>query len=371
MQQLNGYLSINLSALRSNWAYLRQQQAGECGAVVKADAYGLGLEPVAQALFSEGCRSFFVATFQEAVEAAKVLPKAVDIYVLQGCAPGMEREFVERQFIPVLVTLPMAQRWIRVAGEDPAARCALKVNSGMNRLGLALEEFEQLLQRPQDLQKAGLSLLVSHLACADEPQKPLNQVQLQRFKDIYEHARSYLPTLRASLANSAGVMLGDGWQFDLARPGIGLYGGSPRVDGSVTMAVVVSLYLPVLQLHWVRAGEAIGYGGDYRVGSDMLVAVVAGGYGDGILRSMGEATHARGWFFDYLPMRGRVSMDSCVFDVTHLPECKRPKEGDFIELIGQHCSLDEQAGVAGTIAYELLTRLGGRLQKHYCEGAIQ
>lgn len=359
MNQYAGLLQINLSAVRANWRALRQRFSGPfCGAVVKSDAYGLGVAPVAQALFSEGCRHFFVATFDEGVQIKRLLPGTVSVFVLQGCKSGSERRFVEWGLIPVLSSMAMVERWLALRSAG-VKRCAIKVNTGMNRLGLTADDLSCLLADPR-LPSAGVQLVVSHMACADQPDHPLNQQQLVNFAQVASDCAAVIPDAHYSLANSATVFLPQAYHFDLARPGISLYG-----SGDPSLAPVVSLHLPVLQVRNLREGETVGYGATYAAPSDMRVAIVAGGYADGIFRSL--SNRARGWFKVDLPMLGRVSMDSCVFDVSSLDRAAQPQEGDLIEVLGEHRRLDDVAAEAGTVSYELLTGLGNRLEKRYCE----
>ncbi len=363
---MTGRISINLAAIRQNWTWLLSQlDSGDCGAVVKANAYGLGIERVAPALHAEGCRHFFVANFREALQVRELLEADCQIFVLQGCPEGLELEFVEAQLIPVLVSLPMFERWhaaTKILTNNP---CALKINTGMNRLGIEIGEFETLLAQPHLLREAGMRWLMSHLACADTPVHTLNSIQLKRFSEMIARAESEFPDMKASLANSPGIFLPGDPHFDLVRPGVALYGGAPLADRSIRMNPVVSLHLPVIQVRRLERGEAVGYGAQYVTTEPKVVAVVSGGYADGLLR--GWAPSGRGWFNDFLPVLGRVSMDSCIFDITHLPEDLRPKESDEIELLGEHLGVDDMAAAAGTISYEILTRLGERLQKRYLE----
>lgn len=365
MNQHSGLLRINLSALRRNWRLLNELSGGAgCGAVVKANAYGVGVDCVAQTLYDEGCRDFFVASFEEALQVKCLLPGSVNIYVLQGCWPGLEMRFVEENLIPVLISQPMVQRWLdRVPPR--LGRCVLKVNTGMNRLGISLAELQEFLLRPDRLESAGLIMVMSHLACADTPEHALNGQQLLTFQQAVSLVQQRLPRVKASLANSAGVVLGQEWHFDLVRPGIALYGGecTPALVGR--LAPVVTLLLPVLQLRRLIPGESIGYGCTFVAPKLMQVVLVGGGYADGVLRSL--SNRVRGWFGRELPLLGRVSMDSCCFDISHLEPSELPREGDLIELFGNHVSLDAAADAAGTISYELLTRLGERLQRFYFE----
>lgn len=365
MHQYSGVLKVNLSALRRNWRLMRERFSGKyCGAVVKANAYGLGVAPVVQSLFSEGCRQFFVATFDEAVQVKRLIPESVDIYVLQGVYPGMEQRFCDEDLVPVIFSVEMLHRWLNVPVIG-RRRCALKVNTGMNRLGMEPAEFMKVVAEIPLSADIRVELVMSHLACADEPLHELNFSQLAKFRQIAAAARQYCPQAKLSLANSAGVFLGDDWHFDVARPGIALYGGccAPALAGR--LSTVVNLQLPVLQLRTVSAGESVGYGADFVAQEEMRVAIVSGGYADGLLRRL--APRFVGWCGRQMPILGRVSMDSCAFDVSHLPIDMMPREGNLIEIIGEHLSLDDAAKAAETISYELLTRLGERLQKVYFE----
>ncbi len=356
-------LRINLNTLRANYAALQRRAArAQCGAVVKANAYGLGMRPVAQALFEQGCREFFVASLAEALELRAVLPLAGRILVLQGCEAGDESEFARAAITPVLISLPMAERYLGNLAKGPMpASCAIKLNTGMNRLGLDLPEFTYLLKRPEALHQAGFNLLISHLACADQPQHPLNSQQLQGFQGALGHAKALFPSLRASLANSAGIYLGPEFHFDLVRPGAALYGINPGFPRNPTDAVA-SLALQIMQLRSVPAGSAVGYGASYLASSERRLATVCGGYADGLLRAFGNRVEALVGGCP-VPMVGRVSMDSLVFDVTDL---QQPLvAGDWIELLGADNSADALALAGGTIGYEIYARLGERCQREY------
>lgn len=369
MQEI-GILTVNLSAISQNWLMMRRslKPGTQCAAVVKANAYGLGVARVAQALYAAGCRAFFVARLAEGIELRRIIPNKIPVYVLQGTLAGEEPQFLQHQLTPVLISLPMVRRWQRFAQKNGHPACAIKVNTGMNRLGLAIEEFAELTAEPELDATLNLELVVSHLACADDPDHPLNALQLERFQTVVCAARGPFPKVRASLANSAGVFLGGDWQQDLVRPGIALYGGCPRLDRSVQPAPVVSVKVRVIQARDLVAGDTIGYGADFKASRNMRVCTATGGYAEGMLRSLSCGFH--GWFHKPLPLLGRVSMDSMVFDTSHLNDAQQPKEGDEIEILGEHVSLDEFASSAGTSSYEVLTRLGGRLQLRYLEPGL-
>lgn len=341
-------LTIDLDALASNYALLRTRAAGaETAAVVKADGYGLGAGPVARRLWDEGARTFFVARLAEGVSLRSQLTgRQARIIVLDGML-GEPADYGEAGVTPVLNSLDQARRWL-VAG---ARGGVLQIDTGMNRLGVSLEEAAILARE-------GLSpdVIMSHLACASEPAHPMNAAQLLTFNE----ARALFPAARASLANSAGVFLGPDYHFDLVRPGIALYGGAPVAGGGPDpLRPVASLHAPILQVREVAAGAAVGYGADWTAPRPSRIAIVGAGYADGVLRvaAAGGFTLASG-----LPLVGRVSMDMLAIDITGAADIA---VGDDIELFGAATSVNDLASAAGTIPYEILTRLSSRATRQY------
>ncbi|RMF96504.1 MAG: alanine racemase [Gammaproteobacteria bacterium] len=347
-----GRLDIDLRAIAANYRALTRLAAGRCGAVVKADAYGLGMRRVAPALAAAGCRDFFVATLDEGLALRARLPEAA-IYVFNGQPPGAARRFIEARLVPVLNTPAQLADWSE-AGGGP---CWLHIDTGMCRLGLSPAEF-QALDRSR-LRRIGLSGLMTHLACAEEPAHPLNRQQLAEFRSL----AATLPGLPLSIGNSAGLLLGGAFADDLARPGIALYGG--RIDGRAPVREVLQLSGRVLQINVIDRPRSVGYGATATVAPPARLATVGVGYADGYLRSLGNAgfaVHAG----RRLPLVGRVSMDALVVDVSSLPaDGLRP--GDWLTLLGGGLGIDELAALAGTIAYELLTGLGPRLARRYVD----
>lgn len=349
-------LSVDLAALRANYRALAAESAGACGAVVKADAYGLGMARVAPELAVAGCRHFFVAHLAEAEALRNLLPD-VSIYVLQGVEAGREGRFVEANLVPVLGSQPMLRRWLAAV---PAQPFALKVDTGMHRLGVQPEELSTCLEASRAV-GASLQWLVSHLACADEPDHPQNKRQLQCFAAALDVVRACYPGVRASLASSGGIKLGAEYHYQLTRPGIALYGGAGDYAPSLP---VTGLDLPVMQVKPVPAGGAVGYGAVDCAPYPRVIAVAKGGYADGLPRSLYPA--AAGYYRGVrLPLAGRISMDGCAFDITALAPDLRPAEGDMIELIGPHQGVHQLAVDAGTIGYELLTQIGARARHRY------
>jgi alanine racemase len=361
-------LTVDLAALRANWARLNQASGrAECAGVIKADAYGLGLAPIARALTSEGCKTFFVASVDEGRAAREVQPGAT-VYVLDGLLPGAEPHYAGFDLRPVLSSLPEARDWAaycRSRGRKLAA--AIHIDTGMNRLGMPPAEVEQLATSPEVLSAFETTLVMSHLACADHPDDPMNEIQRQRFEEL----RAKLPPAPASLANSGGTFLGPRYHFDLVRPGIALYGGRAHEGKANPMQTVVRLAAKILQVRDVGPGVSVGYGATYKVQRPSRIATIAVGYADGFLRALSVATGEPGpvgYIGDYpVPIVGRVSMDFITADVTSVPP-ELARRGAWVEVMGHRVTVDDLTDRAGTIGYELLTRLGQRVYRVY-EGA--
>lgn len=346
-------LTVDLEALAANFALVRGvAEAAEVAPVVKADAYGLGLSQVAPRLWAEGARAFFTARLAGGVALRELLPSA-EIWVLDGCTPGADSTLIERRLKPVLSSAEQVARWSQARG-GPAA---LHIDTGMNRLGLRPEEAGDLAAAPDRLRGVTVELVMSHLACASEPAHPMNARQRAAFID----AASRFPNARRSLANSAGVFLGEGYAFDLVRPGIALYGGGPLGVEDARLRPVATLELPILQLRTVPAGETVGYGATWAAPEARRIAILGGGYADGVLRSGSSSAYAtvNG---RRCPVIGRISMDLLAIDAT---DCEGVAEGDRAQLFGPDAPLDSFAAACGTLAYEVLTRLGPRLERVY------
>jgi alanine racemase len=346
-------LTIDLEALARNYRLLRERAApAECGAVVKADAYGLGVAPVVRRLAREGCRRLFVATLAEARELRAIASDAM-IYVFEGAVEGAADALAALGARPVLNSVEQIERW---GARGPAA---LHLDTGMNRLGLGADEVAQLVTRRDLLAALELELVMTHLACADVPEHPLNREQLERF----ERLRRQLPAAPTSIGNSAGALIDAAHRGDLVRPGIALYGGNPFANRENPMESVATLKAPILQLRDIGEPAPVGYGATYLATPPARLAIVALGYADGYPRNLGnKGVAAVG--SQRVPVVGRVSMDLIAVDVGRLP---RVRVGDPVEFIGPTVALDEVAAAAGTIPYEILTGLGRRPVREYLE----
>ena len=356
-----GEVQINLSAVQANWRrFGALAPASTVASMVKADAYGLGALEVGRALAESGCREFFVAEPGEGIELRAALPDA-DIHVLSGVSDGTERVFDEHRLVPVLISLEQVHRWARHARTDGRARHAtLHIDTGINRTGLDAGETDTLLADPSSLDGVELVHVMSHLACADEPEHELNARQRARFLRI----RDRLPGGRGSLANSAGVGLGPDYHFDHVRPGVGLYGVDPTPDGRLAVTPVVRLTAPVVQVRTASEGETVGYGATHRLGGVRRLATLPVGYGDGYHRAASGIGHVA-FAGHRAPIVGRISMDLLTVDVTDLPADVSVEPGTVTELIGETVTIDDVATAAGTIAYEVLTNLGRRYTRSY------
>lgn len=358
-------LTIDLAALAANWSLLaRHAAAAETAGVVKADAYGIGLEPAARALAAAGCRTFFVAMPAEGVRLRAALPQAV-IYVLAGLVEGSAAAFAAHDLRPVLNTPAELEEWAGLRDRGVRNGCAIHIDTGMNRLGLSLHEALALSRDPALLAAVAPSLVMSHLACSDTPEHPLNLRQLALFREI----RAEFPDIPASLANSAGVFLGEEYHFDLIRPGIALYGVGPVAGVANPMRPVVTAEARVLAIREAEAGETVGYGATETLIRPSRIAILAAGYADGYHRLAGSSDQRKGAHVmirgEMAPIVGRVSMDLMAVDVTGLPRAMR---GDWAELFGANLPIDDVAARAGTIGYELLTGLGRRYARTYQNG---
>jgi alanine racemase len=342
-------LTINLDAVRSNWSTLNKRARGAaCAAVIKADAYGLGIDQLTTALRAEGCDTFFVATLAEARRVRYAQPGVV-IYVLDGLLPGVAPFYAGFDLRPCLSSLAEVEEWAaycQATGRKLSA--AVHLDTGMNRLGLPLAEVDQLSAMPEVFQHFNLSLVMSHLACADEPNHPMNEIQ----RALFDRLRAKLPPAPASLANSGGIFLDAAFHYDLVRAGIAMFGGRAFIDAPNPMKWVVKLQARILQVRAVEAGATVGYGASFTVdrptrgGTDAKAGAVG---------FIGEKP---------VPIVGRVSMDLITVDVTDVPE-NQAARGAWVEVLGSRTTVDDLTDRAGTIGYELLTRLGRRVHRVY------
>ena len=354
-------LTVDLDAIAANHAVLKQLAGGaEVAPVVKADGYGLGAGPIARRLWAEGARTFFVARLEEgeALRADLGEARPARILVFDGAAAGAAARLTAARLVPVLNSPAQVEgfaAWARGHGDLGPLPCALHLDTGMHRLGLAHDELATLTAAPDRLQGLNIELLLSHLACADQDEHRMNAQQAGRFKK----ARALLPHVPGSLANTGGIFLGPDFHHDMVRPGIGLYGGGPSAKTHPKLKPVATLTAPILQVRAICQGETVGYGATFTAEQAHRVAIVAAGYADGVLRS--SAPRGRAWFAgEHRRILGRISMDLMAVDVTG---CEDAGPGAMVELLGPHVTVDDAAEAAGTASYEVLTRLGHRAER--------
>jgi alanine racemase len=354
-------LTVRLGAVAANYR-LCQRLAGPAvvAGVVKADGYGLGLARVSSALAGAGCDTFFVARLEEGVALRAVLSTA-RIFVLDGAAPDTVPALIRHRLTPVLNSLAEIAGWSAAARETRGElEAAVHIDTGMNRLGLPGEELSLLAsQAGKRLDGLRVVLWLSHLACADDPAAKMNLIQLDRFKT----ALAMLPPAPASFASSGGVLLGKDYAFDLVRPGIGLYGGNVQNAAQNPFAVAAVLTARVLQLRRIDRGESVGYGATFRAKRPTVIATVALGYADGLMRAIGNRGSAA-VAGTRVPIAGRVSMDLVTLDVTDVPAAALSTDAEA-EFFGDTISLEDVAKAADTAAYEILTSLTPRVPRHY------
>ena len=352
-------LTIDLDAIAANWRALDALTDVETAAVVKANGYGLGAARVGAALARAGATTFFVALAEEGAVLREAIGPSPQIYVFSGLMPGDEGIVRYADLTPLLNSPGQIEAARALAAaHDETMPVGLQLDTGMNRLGLEAEDLSALLAQNEPFAGLSLELVMSHLACADEPDHEMNARQRSAFAEMTAHPALAAPP--KSLAATGGVLLGPDFHFDMTRPGVGLYGGLPFEKAKP----VVRLEAPIIQVREVESGEAIGYGAAYQASTRRRIATLSVGYADGLVRMMGDGFSAR--IGDRaLASAGRVSMDLITLDVTNAPEAV---EGALVELLGADAGVDALADAAGTIGYEILTSLGSRYERVYIGG---
>jgi alanine racemase len=362
--EAGGILIVDLTAIEANWRALGQRaMPSECAAVIKADAYGCGIEPVARHLARAGCKTFFVADLNEARRARAAADQPA-IYVLNGLLPGTAATYAELRAKPVIGSMVELAEWDAFCvANDWHGGAGLHVDTGMNRLGISANEAAALAPRIRS-ENHGITLLMSHLACAEEPEHPLNERQIKLFREV----RILYRGISSSLSNSSGIFLGNAAHCDMVRPGVALYGVNPTPGRSNPMRPAIELQARVVQTRTVPKGETVGYNAGWTAKRVTKLAVVAVGYADGYLRAASASDEAPG--ADAIvagkrcPLAGRVSMDLLAINITDLPD-NSVRRGDLATLIGDEITVDDVAKAAGTIGYEVLTGLGRRYHRVY------
>ncbi|MGB0689013.1 MAG: alanine racemase, partial [Paracoccaceae bacterium] len=339
-------LTIDLMSIRANWRALSALSAGVTGAVVKANGYGLDAARVSRALAQEGARHFFVAVAEEGAVVRRALGPGPKIYVFSGHMENDTSLIREHQLTPMINSVDQMLRHVEALPGHPFG---IQLDSGMNRLGLEPAEWQAVRDLVLRLRP---EILMSHLACADDPQHTMNAQQLREFRDMTDGLN-----VPRSLAATGGILLGNSYHFELTRPGVGLYGGAPFE----TAQSVVSLDVPVIQVRDVDTGETVGYSNTWTAPTPRKIATVSAGYADGIMRNLGPNLSL---YSDRVacPVVGRISMDLIGVDITLLADTP-----SSLQLLNSLQSIDDLATAADTIGYEVLTSLGSRYQRRYKE----
>ena len=358
-------LTIDLAALKSNYRLLRDMAPKSgCAALVKANAYGVGVEQVAPALQEAGCHIFFVATIDEGTELRDITGDEPQIFVMNGLLSAAIDPFLEHLLTPVLNDLGQIELWSKRARTlERRLPAAIHFDTGMSRLGLPEDEARQLRGDPTMIDDVEVKYVMSHLVSSEERGNPINGLQLKKFSEICKG----MPPVPASLANSSGIFLGPEYHLDLVRPGVALYGANPQAGQSNPMAEVLQLKAKIAQVRRVDTPQTVGYGATHRVTEPTKIATIPLGYADGYLRSLS----GRGYCYvggTRVPVVGRVSMDLITLDVTSVPD-NLACPGTEVDVIGGPIPIDELAEAGDTIAYELLTSLGARYQRAYVSDA--
>lgn len=364
-------LTIDLNAIAANYRQLRDMAApsATCAAVVKADAYGLGAAPVGLKLEAEGCRHFFVATVDEGLALRHTFEDAApgevsEIFVLSGPTKSSAPYFAHGWLTPVLNSMEQVETWRDFSAEmGRPLSAALHVDTGMSRLGFTPADFDRLSDNPGLLTGIIPRLVMSHLACADEPDHPMNPDQRTAFEAI----ATRFPAVERSLANSAGTLLGKEFHLEMVRPGIALYGPEPLVNRTRTLSESIVLKGFIAQVRQIDLPQTVGYGASHQATGPTRIATVPVGYADGYPRGLSNAGFA---IVDGIrvPVVGRVSMDLITLDVSAIPHARCPV-GTQATLLGEGIDIDDLADAAGTISYEILTHLGQRYHRVY-KGAV-
>jgi alanine racemase len=366
-----GILTVDLDAIVANWRKLEKAAVpAECAGVIKANAYGCGAAPVARALANAGCKTFFVATVEEAAVVRAAVPAPAVIYVLDGFFQNSGEAYAKIDARPVIGDLNALAEWdVFCRRSRWEGGAAIHIDTGMNRLGFSVTEAQGIVPRI-NAGDHGITLVMSHLACAEQLHSSANARQLTAFREI----AAQFTNVPASLANSSGIFLGPQFQFDLVRPGAALYGVNPTPEADNPMRPVVELKGRIVQIRNVERGDSVGYGGTWTARRPTKLAIVSAGYADGYFRAAGSNDGSRGAEVvvagKRCPIAGRISMDLMAVDITDLPN-NAARRGHMSTLIGEGITVDELAHHYGTIGYEVLTSLGRRYARTYKGGAAE
>ncbi len=358
----NAFLNINLNAIKDNYKTAKKKVKKNCivAATVKANAYGLGIDKVASALTKAGCRNYFVATTNEAIELRKI-DKKVRIFILNGLVAKDIQLISRSNLIPVINNLNQLKKIETFQKKiNKRLSIALHFDTGMSRLGFDKSETEYLLKNKSNLiKRSKLLLVMSHLACADNIKSVKNEIQLKKFNEIKNH----FPNSIHSLSNSAGILLGKKYNFDMVRPGISLYGGHCKLNEKNIYKNVVTLSAKIIQARKINKNDTIGYGATFKAKSKMIIGTIPIGYADGFNRLFSNKYHVL-YKNKKINILGRISMDLTTIDLTKFRDNSNFKNEE-VKIIHQKNTINNISKTINTIPYELLTSLGSRFTRRY------
>jgi alanine racemase len=339
-------LEIDTKAIAHNYRILKQQLPYSiCGGVLKADAYGFGINAVAPVLMGEGCQHFFVAHIDEGIFLRNLLKEPI-IYVLSGLLPNTEKYFIEHSLTPILNDVEMVRNWTTEAQrQNKKLPCALHVDTGMRRNGFDRVDLNRLFKSPELLDAFNIHFIMSHLVSSHTPHDPLNDQQ----KELFNAIRQQLPQTKASLADTGGIYLDPAFHYDVIRTGKGLFGLYAPPKDHPPLQSCLRFLGRILQVRTAYKGESVGYGATHTLTRNSKLATIGVGFADGYdLRLSNNAFAA----FQQLkaPIIGRISMDYTVVDVTDIPE-SLCYVGGWAELVNQDITLDTLAHSTGIRGY--------------------
>jgi alanine racemase len=354
-------IEINLSALNANYNFIKSFLTNntKVAAVIKANAYGLGAKEILESLSETDCKDYCFAYVSEALSLKDKL-HGYNVYIFNGITHEDTIECAINNYIPIIGNFYQLEIWKQTASKlEKKLPAILHVDTGMGRLGFSETQLHKIISNPELIEGIEFQYLMSHLACADERDHPLNKIQL----GLIQKYSSYFPNLPITFANSAGILLSPNYHFSMVRPGCALYGINPNNDLSNPMKQVVTIKAQVLQIREIENDQNISYGGRYTARKGQRIAVLAFGYADGYIRI--QTNNAFGYFKGYrIPIISTITMDLVMADITSIPE-QLINEMDYVELMGENITVDEVAKYAKTIGYEVLTRLSNRIKRVY------
>ena len=359
-------LTINLKSISENWIYLKSRISRNCicGAVVKANAYGLGAKTISKKLYESGCNDFLVATLEEGANLREALGNKSNIIVMHEHINRNENEFLNYNLIPTLNTFEQIKLWNTfLRKKNKRIESIIQVDTGMSRLGVSINEITSFIESSNSRSIINPLFLMSHLACAGTPENELNKRQLKKFSSVLHKFKKRFPSTKGTIANSAGILLGHDWHFDMVRTGAALYGINPVPKEKNSLKQAVELRARILQIRQVDSKESVGYGATIEVNKNAKLATVSLGYANGFHRSLSNIgkAHINGI---EIKIAGILSMDLITFDVSNVPEDILEKY-EWVDIISPIHTVDELAYEASTISYELLTALGANIKKEY------